>query len=220
MIEVRQLVREYQIGKQIIRALDGVDLEITRGEFVAFTGPSGAGKSTLMHLIGGLDTPTSGEIVVDGQRLSKLKDGALARYRYRQVGFVFQSFNLLSTMTALENVVLPLVLAGVARRERKERAKMALTQVGLSERLQHRPTELSGGEQQRVAIARAIVNQPQLLLADEPTGNLDSRTGQAIIKLLSELHDGSGMTVVIVTHDEGIAARVPRRVRLLDGRVV
>jgi putative ABC transport system ATP-binding protein len=220
VIEIRQLVREYQIGKQTIRALDNLDLEIATGELVAFTGPSGAGKSTLMHLIGGLDTPTSGEIVVNGQRLSELKDGALARYRNQQVGFVFQSFNLLPTMTALENVALPLVLAGVTRRERKELAKTALTQVGLSERLQHRPTELSGGEQQRVAIARAIVNQPQLLLADEPTGNLDSRTGQAIMELLSELQERSGMTVVIVTHNEGIATWVPRRVRLLDGQIL
>ncbi len=220
MILVEGLARHYRIGDELVRAVDGVDLEIGRGESVALLGPSGSGKSTLMHLLGALDRPSVGTIVVDGQDLSRLSEAKAARYRSRNIGFVFQSFYLQSHLSARENVELPLKLAGVPRAERQQRAEQLLTAVGLEDRLAHRPTELSGGQQQRVSIARALANDPQILLADEPTGNLDSRTGLEMIELFGRLRVERGLTLVLVTHDAEIAERMDRVVRMKDGRVI
>jgi len=219
LISISNLRKIYQMGEVEVRALDGVDLEIEAGEYVAIMGPSGSGKSTLMNLIGCLDTPTSGEYVLNGQRVSDLDDTELAEIRNHEIGFVFQTFNLLSRATALSNVELPLIYARISARERHRRAREALEKVGLGDRAKHQPNELSGGQRQRVALARALVNQPSILLADEPTGNLDSRTSAEMMELFNELN-AAGNTMVVVTHEEDIAAHARRVVRLLDGKIV
>ena len=213
------LARQYEMGDTLVDALRGVDLTIGRGEFVALVGPSGSGKSTVLNLIGGLDTPTSGEVWFNGIELGGSDERTLTQHRRRHVGFVFQSFNLLPRLTAEENVALPLMFGGMPEQERRARARGLLVQVGLGERLAHRPTQLSGGEQQRVAIARALVAQPALLLADEPTGNLDTATGAEIMALLKELNQERGLSLLAVTHDPEVAAFADRIVRLRDGRV-
>jgi putative ABC transport system ATP-binding protein len=218
IIVTRNLQREYDMGGEIVRALRGVDITIRRNEFVAIMGPSGSGKSTLMNMIGCLDTPTRGEYWLNGHRVSELEDNELARIRNKEIGFVFQTFNLLPRATALHNVELPLVYAGVSGKERKARAVDALTQVGLADRMEHRPNELSGGQRQRVAIARALVNQPSIILADEPTGNLDSTTSVEILALFNQLHQ-QNQTIVLVTHENDIAAHARRQVHLKDGMV-
>ncbi|HEY9504492.1 MAG TPA: ABC transporter ATP-binding protein [Gemmatimonadales bacterium] len=218
VIRIRELGREYRMGSERILALRGVTLEIHRNEYVAIMGPSGSGKSTMMNVLGCLDTPTAGEYWLNGQEVSRLSDDALARVRNREIGFVFQTFNLLPRATALHNVELPLVYAGVRARERRERAATALERVGLTDRMQHRPNELSGGQRQRVAIARALVNQPSILLADEPTGNLDSVTSEEIMEVFAALH-AAGQTVIMVTHEADIAAHAQRRILLRDGQV-
>ena len=215
-IKVEDLTREYQIGRQRIRALRGVWLEVAAGAFIAIMGASGSGKSTLLHAIGGLDHPTRGRIVVGGDELTAMDEQALSRYRRRRVGFVFQKFNLIAALTAAENVAFPLIFAGVPERQRRERARRALAAVRLEERSQHRPGELSGGEQQRVAVARALVNDPDLLLADEPTGNLDSQTSLEIMALLQEIC-ASGRTVLMVTHDARLASQAGQIIRMRDG---
>jgi putative ABC transport system ATP-binding protein len=218
VIVTRGLTREYDMGGEIVRALRGVDVVIRRNEYVAIMGPSGSGKSTLMNLIGCLDTPSAGEYWLNGFRVSELGDDALARIRNKEIGFVFQTFNLLPRADALHNVELPLVYAGVPTRERRERAAEALRRVGLGDRMSHRPNELSGGQRQRVAIARALVNRPSILLADEPTGNLDSSTSAEIMVLFEELHQES-QTILLVTHEHDIAAHADRQVHLFDGKV-
>ncbi len=218
VISIRDLTREYVMGAEVVHALRGVTLDIRRNEYVAIMGPSGSGKSTLMNLIGCLDTPTGGEYRLSGQEVSRMLDDALARVRNREIGFVFQTFNLLPRATALHNVELPLVYGGVSGRERRGRAKEALDRVGLGDRMAHRPNELSGGQCQRVAIARALVNRPALLLADEPTGNLDSTTSQEIMSVFQDLHD-DGQTIVMVTHEPDISALAERIVVLKDGRI-
>jgi putative ABC transport system ATP-binding protein len=218
IIRIRDLAREYRMGSERILALRGVTLEIHRNEYVAIMGPSGSGKSTMMNVLGCLDTPTDGEYWLNGEEVSRLSDDALARVRNREIGFVFQTFNLLPRATALHNVELPLVYAGVRARERRDRAETALERVGLGERMHHRPNELSGGQRQRVAIARALVNQPSILLADEPTGNLDSVTSDEIMEVFASLH-AAGQTVIMVTHEPEIAARAQRKIVLRDGRV-
>jgi putative ABC transport system ATP-binding protein len=216
VIVTRGLTRQYDMGGEIVRALRGVDVAIRRNEYVAIMGPSGSGKSTLMNLIGCLDTPNSGEYWLNGTLVSQMSDNALARVRNREIGFVFQTFNLLPRASALHNVALPLVYAGVPAAERKRRATAALEQVQLGERLHHRPNELSGGQRQRVAIARALVNRPSILLADEPTGNLDSGTSEEIMRVFAELAN-SGQTVIMVTHEPDIAAHARRVIVLRDG---
>ena len=218
VIVTRNLQREYDMGGEVVRALRGVDVTIRKNEFVAVMGPSGSGKSTLMNLIGCLDSPTGGEYWLNGHRVSELGDDALARIRNKEIGFVFQTFNLLPRATALHNVELPLVYAGLGSKERRRQAAEALGRVGLSDRMQHRPNELSGGQRQRVAIARALVNQPSILLADEPTGNLDSTTSEEILALFEGLHR-EGQTIVLVTHEHDIAEYALRQVHLKDGRV-
>ncbi|MBL8987994.1 MAG: ABC transporter ATP-binding protein [Gemmatimonadetes bacterium] len=218
MIVVRHLEREYVMGSETVRALRGVDLTIRRNEFVAIMGPSGSGKSTLMNVIGCLDTPSAGEYWLNGYRVSELGDDQLARIRNKEIGFVFQTFNLLPRATALQNVELPMVYAGIGAKERRAAAQAALGRVGLGERMQHRPNELSGGQRQRVAIARALVNSPSIILADEPTGNLDSKTSEEILQLFENLHN-EGQTIVLVTHELDIAAHARRQVHLRDGRV-
>ena len=218
LIRIRDLAREYQMGEERILALRGVTLDIRRNEYVAIMGPSGSGKSTMMNLLGCLDTPTGGEYWLNGQEVSRLSDDQLARVRNREIGFVFQTFNLLPRATALHNVELPLVYAGARGRERRERAAAALARVGLEHRMEHRPNELSGGQRQRVAIARALVNDPSILLADEPTGNLDSVTSEEIMRVFGDLH-AAGQTVIMVTHEPDIAAHAERVVVLRDGRV-
>jgi len=219
VIETRDLRKIYQMGEVEVRALDGVSFTITRGEVVAIMGPSGSGKSTLMNLLGCLDRPTSGDYILDGELVSGLTDDQLAGIRNRKVGFVFQSFNLLPRATALANVELPMRYAGVVA-DRAERARAARESGGLADRVTHKPTELSGGQQQRVAIARALVNHPAMLMADEPTGNLDSRSGKEIMELLLNLNRTSGTTLIIVTHDQGVAAQTQRVLRLSDGKLV
>jgi putative ABC transport system ATP-binding protein len=220
-ISARDLGREYRMGEALIRAVNGISLEIESGEFVALLGASGSGKSTLLNLIAGLDRPSSGSITVNGRELAQMSAEELARYRRHTVGMVFQAFNLIPTMTLLENVELPMRFAEVDRAERAGRAREALERVGLSARSTHRPPELSGGEQQRASIARALVNRPSLLLADEPTGNLDSRTGEEIMNYLRECHDSQGLTVLLVTHERALADRYAQRIlTLADGRLV
>jgi putative ABC transport system ATP-binding protein len=218
VIVTRNLQREYDMGGEIVRALRGVDVTIRKNEFVAVMGPSGSGKSTLMNLIGCLDSPTAGEYWLNGYRVSELEDDELARIRNKEIGFVFQTFNLLPRATSLHNVELPLVYAGMNAKERRLQASDALTRVGLQDRMNHRPNELSGGQRQRVAIARALVNKPSILLADEPTGNLDSATGEEIMALFEALHV-NGQTIVLVTHEHDIAEHARRQVHLKDGKV-
>lgn len=218
VIVMRNIQREYNMGGEIVRALRGVDITIRKNEFVAIMGPSGSGKSTLMNLIGCLDTPSEGEYWLNGHRVSELGDDELARIRNKEIGFVFQTFNLLPRATALANVELPLVYAGIGSKQRDAMAKKALTQVGLEHRMDHRPNELSGGQRQRVAVARALVNGPSILLADEPTGNLDSTTSEEIMKLFEELHR-SGQTIVLVTHEPDIADHAHRQIHLKDGQL-
>jgi putative ABC transport system ATP-binding protein len=218
LIETVDLWKTYVMGSEAIHALRGVSLQIERGEYVAIMGPSGSGKSTLMNLIGCLDTPSKGSYLLNGKQVSQMNDNELARIRNEEIGFVFQTFNLLPRASALRNVELPLVYAGVPVRERDERAKAALAKVELAERMMHRPNELSGGQRQRVAIARALVNNPAILLADEPTGNLDSKTGLEIMALFERLH-GAGNTIVLVTHEPDVAAFAHRAIHIRDGKV-
>ncbi len=219
LIAVEHLHRHYEVGGEVVRALDGVNFTIERGEWVGIIGQSGSGKSTLMNMLGCLDTPTSGTYSLNGSNVKTLADDALADLRNREIGFIFQTFQLLPRATALANVMLPLVYRGVPKRHRRAQAEAALASVGLTNRMHHRPNELSGGQRQRVAIARALVGEPSMLLADEPTGNLDSATGEDIIRLFHELH-ARGHTIVLVTHEPKLAARCPRAIRLMDGRVV
>jgi putative ABC transport system ATP-binding protein len=218
-LEAVDVVRRYPLGDVVVEALRGVSLAVAPGEYVALVGPSGSGKSTLMHLLGALDRPDSGVLRVGGSDVATLDDSALARLRNATIGFVFQAFQLLPRTSALDNVALPLVYRGLSRSERRRAAAEALQAVGLGHRLEHRPSQLSGGEQQRVAVARALVGNPQVLLADEPTGNLDSRTGAAVLSLLDELNTERGVAVVVVTHDPEVAAHAPRQVRIRDGRI-
>lgn len=219
VLEVRDVHKSYQVSEDVlVRALDGVSLKINKGDFIAIIGPSGSGKSTLMHSIGLLDHPTSGEVLVGGVNVTDMVENELARVRNKEIGFVFQAFNLLARTTAVENVELPLIYAGVASAERRRRAIEALTRVGLGERLDHMPNQLSGGQQQRVAIARALVTEPSIILADEPTGNLDSRSGIEVMAFLQELHH-SGVTIVLVTHDAQVALHADRVVRIADGKI-
>jgi putative ABC transport system ATP-binding protein len=218
VIVTRNLQRDYDMGGEVVHALRGVDVVIRKNEFVAIMGPSGSGKSTLMNLIGCLDSPTGGEYWLNGHRVSELGDDELARIRNKEIGFVFQTFNLLPRASALHNVELPLVYAGLGGRERRELAAEALKRVGLGDRMQHRPNELSGGQRQRVAIARALVNRPSILLADEPTGNLDSATSEEILRLFEGLYE-DGQTILLVTHEADIAAHARRQVHLKDGRL-
>jgi putative ABC transport system ATP-binding protein len=219
LIEIRDLTKVYKMGGEEVRALAGVSLDVQAREFLAIMGPSGSGKSTLMNLIGCLDTATSGTYTLNGRQVSSLNDDELAEIRNTEIGFVFQTFNLLARTSALENVELPLVYAGVSPRERRSRAVEALDSVGLVDRMKHRPNELSGGQRQRVAIARALVNRPSILLADEPTGNLDTKTGDEIMGLMRSLNE-RGNTVILVTHEDDIARNARRVVKLLDGKVV
>jgi len=219
LIHTRALTRRYSVGKAVVIALFEVELTVGRGEFMALVGPSGSGKSTLLNLIGGLDRPTEGEICIDGLSLGKASEAELVRYRRERVGFIFQSFNLLPTCNAVENVESPMMLAEVPRPERRQRAMNLLDSVGLAQRILHKPNEVSGGEKQRVAIARALANRPLLLLADEPTGNLDSKTGAAVLDLLCSLHKAQGLTMIMVTHDLEVAARADRIIHLRDGSI-
>ena len=216
LIKVKNIKRNFILGNETISVLKGINLEIFKGEYVALMGPSGSGKSTLMNLLGCLDTPTYGNYTLNGKDVSQLKDDDLAEIRNKEIGFVFQSFNLLSRTTALENVALPMMYAGVSKLERNQKATRALEQVNLSDRMQHLPNQLSGGQRQRVAIARALVNNPAIILADEPTGNLDSKTSEEIMNLFEEIHI-KGNTIIIVTHEEEIAAYAKRIIRLKDG---
>ena len=218
VIELKDVIKTYKLGDEVLNALDDVNLAIHKGEFVAITGPSGSGKSTLANIIGGLDRPTSGSIVVDGNDLSRVRDRQMSDYRNRHIGFVFQSFNLQGTQTALENVMLPLVFARMKSRDRKARAKECLEAVGLGDRLKHRPSQLSGGQRQRVAIARALAIQPSIILADEPTGNLDTSRGEEIMKLLRDLNV-QGITLVVITHDMAVAKQADRVIEIRDGKV-
>jgi putative ABC transport system ATP-binding protein len=218
IINLDKIVKNYYIGSITVEALRSVDIEIQKNEYVAIMGPSGSGKSTLMNLIGALDTPTSGTYILNGTDVSKMDDNRLAEIRNREIGFVFQTFNLLPRYTALENVTLPLIYAGMGKSERVEKAKRTLEDVGLGDRMEHKPNELSGGQRQRVAVARALVNDPSIILADEPTGNLDSKTSVDIMKLFGEIHQ-KGNTIILVTHEESIAKFAHRIIHLLDGKV-
>ena len=218
VIEMRNITRDFPLGQEIIKVLKGIDLNVDRGEYVALMGPSGSGKSTLMNLLGCLDTPTSGSYVLNGKDVSKMTDNELAEIRNKEIGFVFQTFNLMPRTTALENVALPMVYAGASKSERTARAKEVLTNVGLADRMDHKPNQLSGGQRQRVAVGRALVNRPSIILADEPTGNLDSKTSAEIMALIDEIH-AAGNTVIVVTHEEEIAAHAHRIIRLRDGMI-
>ena len=219
LIELKHITKTYHLGDETLRALDEVNLTIQAGEFVAIIGPSGSGKTTLANIIGGLDRPTSGTVLIDGNDLSHVRDARLSAYRNRYIGFVFQSFNLQGTQTALENVTLPLVFAKMRPRDRKARAIACLQAVGLADRLKHKPSQLSGGQRQRVAIARALAVKPRIIIADEPTGNLDSARGEEIMKLLQHLN-AQGITLVIITHDQTIARQAGRIIQIRDGKVI
>ena len=219
LIELTEVTKRYRVGDQEIRALDGINLTIEQGEYAAIIGPSGSGKSTLMHLLGCLDIPTTGKVVIDGVDVSNASDGKLAEMRNAKIGFVFQSFNLLGKFTVLENVELPMIYSGVSKKERRDRAVAAVERVGLMNRAKNTPLQLSGGQMQRVAIARALVNDPKIVFADEPTGNLDSSTGASILQLFRELSE-QGRTIVLVTHDTDIADNAPRRIEIRDGKIV
>lgn len=218
LIEIKQIKRDFQLGTEIINVLKGIDLEIKKGEYVALMGPSGSGKSTLMNILGCLDTPTSGTYILNKKDVSQMHDDDLAEVRNKEIGFVFQTFNLLPRTTALDNVALPMIYAGYGKQDRNERAKKVLEQVGLGDRMDHQPNQLSGGQRQRVAVARALVNHPSIILADEPTGNLDSKTSIEIMKLFGDIH-AQGNTVILVTHEEDIAAHAHRIIRLKDGMI-
>ncbi len=219
LIELKDVVKQYRVGEQTIRALDGIDLSIEGGEYCAIIGPSGSGKSTLMHLLGCLDIPSTGRVTIDGVDVSRATDDQLAEMRNSRIGFVFQAFNLLAKMTVLENVELPMIYSGCSKKERRDRAAAAIERVGLGNRMKNTPLQLSGGQMQRVAIARALVNDPKIVFADEPTGNLDSTTGASILALFRELSE-QGRTIVLVTHDNEIAANAPRRIVIKDGRIL
>lgn len=218
LIHIENMKKIYNPGENEVRALDGIDLDIEKGELVAIVGHSGSGKSTLMNMLGCLDTPTSGKYVLDGQDVASMTDNQLADVRNKEIGFIFQGFNLISNLDAVGNVELPLVYRGVSKNERKQLAMEALKSVGLEERMKHKPNEMSGGQQQRVAVARAVAAKPPIILADEPTGNLDTKSTQEIMEILKELHR-SGRTVIIITHDEEIASQAHRVIRILDGRI-
>ena len=219
LIQIRDIGRKYVIGTEVIHALKSVSLEIYKGDFVALMGPSGSGKSTLMNILGCLDTPTRGEYILNGINVSDMTDDALAEVRNKEIGFVFQTFNLLPRSTSLDNVALPLIYAGLSKRKREEKAQAALESVGLGNRIDHKPNELSGGQRQRVAVARALINDPSIILADEPTGNLDTKTSVEIMGLLEEIHS-KGNTIILVTHEEDIAQHAHRIVRMRDGLIV
>jgi len=216
LIKITNIKRDFPLGNEIVYVLKGIDLEIKKGEYVALMGPSGSGKSTLMNILGCLDTPTSGTYILNGKHVSEMQDDELAGIRNKEIGFVFQTFNLMPRTTAIDNVALPMVYAGFSKSERIERATEVLTQVGLDDRMDHKPNQLSGGQRQRVAVARALVNRPSIILADEPTGNLDSKTSVEIMNLFNEIHT-NGNTVILVTHEEEIAAYAHRIIRLRDG---
>ena len=218
LISLEKITKTYVLGDQVVNALKGVDLQIFKGEYIALMGPSGSGKSTLMNIIGCLDTPSSGEYWLNHKEVSQMTDASLSEVRNTEIGFVFQTFNLLNRLTAIENVALPLVYAGIPLSERTERAKAVLEKVGLKDRMNHKPNELSGGQRQRVAVARALINNPSLLLADEPTGNLDTKTSYEIMALFDEIHQ-SGNTIVLVTHEEDIANHAKHIVRMRDGEI-
>ena len=218
LIQITKIKRDFVLGNEIVYVLKGIDLEINKGEYVALMGPSGSGKSTLMNLLGCLDTPTSGSYILNGKDVSKMHDDELAEIRNKEIGFVFQTFNLLPRTTALDNVALPMVYAGYSKSERMIRAEEVLKQVGLADRMDHQPNQLSGGQRQRVAVARALVNKPSIILADEPTGNLDSKTSEEIMKLFGDIHK-LGNTVIVVTHEEEVAAYAHRVIRLRDGLI-
>ncbi|MCZ8090927.1 ABC transporter ATP-binding protein [Flavobacterium sp.] len=218
LINIKQIKRDFQLGNETINVLKGIDLQINKGEYVALMGPSGSGKSTLMNLLGCLDTPTSGSYILNGKDVSQMHDDDLAEIRNKEIGFVFQTFNLLPRTTALDNVALPMIYAGYSKSDRNSRASEVLTQVGLADRMDHQPNQLSGGQRQRVAVARALVNKPSIILADEPTGNLDSKTSVEIMKLFGDIH-AAGNTVILVTHEEDIAAYAHRIIRLRDGLI-
>jgi putative ABC transport system ATP-binding protein len=218
IIETNNISKEYRMGNEIIKALVSVSIKVAKGEYVAFMGPSGSGKSTLMNIVGALDTPSGGTYILNGKDVSKMNDNELAEVRNKEIGFVFQTFNLLPRASALENVELPLIYAGYSRKARKQKAMKALTDVGLDNRATHKPNELSGGQRQRVAIARALVNDPSIILADEPTGNLDTKTSYDIMALFKELHE-KGNTIIMVTHEEDIASYAHRIIRLRDGLI-
>lgn len=218
LIKITDIKRDFALGNETVYVLKGIDLEINKGEYVALMGPSGSGKSTLMNLLGCLDTPTSGSYILNGKDVSQMKDDELAEIRNKEIGFVFQTFNLLPRTTALDNVALPMIYAGFSKSERNKRAAEVLEQVNLADRMDHQPNQLSGGQRQRVAIARALVNNPSIILADEPTGNLDSKTSEEIMKLFNDIHS-NGNTVILVTHEEEIAAYAHRIIRLRDGLI-
>ena len=218
VIKIRDIVRDFKLGQETVHVLKGIDLDIDRGEYVAIMGPSGSGKSTLMNLLGCLDTPTSGTYILNGKDVSKMSDDELAEVRNKEIGFVFQTFNLLPRTTALDNVALPMIYAGASKAERIARSQKVLTDVGLADRMDHKPNQLSGGQRQRVAVGRALVNKPSIILADEPTGNLDSKTSVEILQLFDEIHN-AGNTVIMVTHEEEVAARAHRIIRLRDGMI-
>lgn len=219
MIEITNLVKHYKLGGELVKAVDDISFVVEDSEMISIIGPSGSGKSTLMHIIGGLDTPQEGSIKVDGMDLASMKKSQLAKYRNKKIGFVFQTFNLQSHLTAEENVELPLVFAGIPKKKRRAMAKESLIKVGLGDRLKHKPNELSGGQRQRVSIARALVNSPSIILADEPTGNLDSKTGDIILQLLKDLNKQQKVTLIIVTHDEYVAKSCERIIQIKDGKI-
>ncbi|PIS28562.1 macrolide ABC transporter ATP-binding protein [Candidatus Saganbacteria bacterium CG08_land_8_20_14_0_20_45_16] len=220
VVKTENLVKDYKLGLVVVNALRGVSFEIQKGELLALVGPSGCGKSTLMHLLGCLDRPTSGKVLLDGEDISTMNDNQLAEIRGKRVGFVFQTFNLLPRLSAAENVELPLAYTGVPVKERRPRVEELLKKVGLADRMDHKPPELSGGQRQRVAIARALINNPAIVFADEPTGNLDSKSGEEIIALFKQLNNNEGVTIVMVTHDANIAAQTRRNIQLKDGQII